>query len=216
MDLVLGRFADAHLVALTDAELNELERWLDVPVALLCMLLTAPLWLLCILGIALTMPGPLFFRHQRRGLFGRPFGLYKFRSMVKDAQLIKVEDMSGFDDKYKLKNDPRITRVGRLLRKSSLDELPQLWNVLTGEMSLVGPRPMLPEQTDLYPERAYARAYCQLRPGLTGFWQVWGRNDTAFDARATHDSLYFRRLSFVTDLFVLLLTVAVVLRGTGH
>ena len=105
-----------------------------------------------------------------------------------------------------------MTRVGRLLRKSSFDELPQLWNVLKGDMSLVGPRPMMPEQTSLYP----GRAYYQMRPGITGFWQVSERNQSTFAARAGHDTAYANRVSLVTDVSVLAATVSVVLRGTGY
>ena len=198
------------------------KRSFDVVAVLAAAVFVVPLVLL--LGLLVSLDGgPALYRQDRVGRGGRIFRIWKLRSMNVDADRLLEAHLAAnpaaraeWDRTQKLKDDPRITPVGRLLRKSSLDELPQLWNVLTGEMSLVGPRPMLPEQTELYPERAYHRAYCQLRPGLTGFWQVWGRNDTAFDARATHDSRYFRRLSFATDLFVLLLTVAVVLRGTGH
>ena len=198
------------------------KRSFDVVAVLAAAVFVVPL--VGLLGLLVGLDGgrPLY-SQVRVGRGGREFRIWKLRSMDVDAERLLEAHLAAdpaaraeWDRTQKLKDDPRITRIGRLLRKSSLDELPQLWNVLTGEMSLVGPRPMLPEQTELYPERAYHRAYCQLRPGLTGFWQVWGRNDTAFDARATHDSLYFRRLSFVTDLLVLLLTVAVVLRGTGH
>ena len=198
------------------------KRSFDVVAVLASAVFVLPLVLL--LGLLVSLDGgPALYSQARVGRGGRIFRIWKLRTMDVDAERLLEAHLAAspaaraeWDHTQKLKDDPRITRIGRLLRKSSLDELPQLWNVLTGEMSLVGPRPMLPEQTELYPERAYTRAYCQLRPGLTGFWQVWGRNDTAFDARATHDSRYFRRLSFATDLFVLLLTVAVVLRGTGH
>ena len=198
------------------------KRSFDVVAVLAAAVFVVPL--VGLLGLLVGLDGgrPLY-SQVRVGRGGREFRIWKLRSMDVDAERLLEAHLAAdpaaraeWDRTQKLKDDPRITRIGRLLRKSSLDELPQLWNVLTGEMSLVGPRPMLPEQTELYPERAYTRAYCQLRPGLTGFWQVWGRNDTAFDARATHDSRYFRRLSLVTDLFVLLLTIAVVLRGTGH
>ena len=117
-----------------------------------------------------------------------------------------------WDETQKLKRDPRITAVGRLLRKTSLDELPQLWNVLKGDMSLVGPRPMMPEQRALYP----GRAYYQMRPGLTGPWQVSDRNAVSFAGRAEFDADYARRMSLATDLCILFLTVWVVLRGTGY
>lgn len=120
--------------------------------------------------------------------------------------------MAEWESTQKLKHDPRITRFGRFLRKSSLDELPQLWNVLKGDMSLVGPRPMLPEQRGLYP----GLAYYELRPGLTGTWQVSERNESTFSKRAEFDRGYFESLSFLGDLNVLARTVSVVLRGTGY
>jgi exopolysaccharide production protein ExoY len=219
--------ADYRVGALGEAERQGLyfrvfKRGFDVVAVLASAVFVVPLVLL--LGLLVSLDGgPALYRQDRIGRGGRIFRIWKLRSMNVDADRLLEAHLAAnpaaraeWDHTQKLKDDPRITRLGRLLRKSSLDELPQLWNVLVGEMSLVGPRPMLPEQIELYPERAYTRAYCQLRPGLTGFWQVSGRNDTAFDARATHDSRYFRRLSFVTDLIVLLLTVAVVLRGTGH
>ena len=117
-----------------------------------------------------------------------------------------------WDLTQKLKNDPRITRFGRILRKSSLDELPQLWNVFRGDMSLVGPRPMMPSQSSLYPGQAYYR----LRPGITGMWQVSARNESSFAERAGFDADYDNTISFKTDMGLLWATVRVVLRGTGH
>ncbi len=117
-----------------------------------------------------------------------------------------------WDSTQKLKNDPRITSTGKFLRKSSLDELPQLWNVLTGDMSLVGPRPMMENQESLYP----GTAYYALRPGVTGSWQVSDRNETTFAGRAKFDTEYYYSLSLATDLKILARTVNVVLRATGH
>ena len=111
----------------------------------------------------------------------------------------------------KLRHDPRITPIGRMIRKSSLDELPQLWNVLVGDMSLVGPRPMMVDQQEIYP----GTAYYALRPGITGFWQTSVRNESSFAERAGFDAAYLRDLSFRTDLHILMRTVRVVLRGTG-
>jgi exopolysaccharide production protein ExoY len=163
--------------------------------------------------------GPVFFSQNRIGMGGRPFRLWKLRTMVVDAETRLAAHLdrdpaarAEWNKTQKLKNDPRITTLGRLLRKSSLDELPQLWNVLRGDMSLVGPRPMMPAQRVLYPGRAYYR----MRPGLTGFWQISDRNETSFAKRALYDTQYARRMSLVTDVIVLILTVRVVLRGTGY
>ena len=165
-------------------------------------------------GPAFYSPGP------RSAAAAGCSGCWKLRSMVVDAdrQLeaaisppTRPPAPSGTSTR-----SSRTTRgsppLGRLIRKTSLDELPQLWNVLIGDMSLVGPRPMMPDQARLYPGRAYYR----LRPGLTGFWQISDRNDTSFAARAAYDTQYSRRLSLLTDLLVLLATVWVVIRGTGY
>jgi exopolysaccharide production protein ExoY len=163
--------------------------------------------------------GPALYVQARIGRGGRVFRLWKLRTMVVDADrklaahlATNAAARAEWDETQKLKCDPRITPIGRVLRRTSLDELPQLWNVLRGDMSLVGPRPMMPSQRRLYPGRIYYR----LRPGLTGFWQISDRNETSFAGRAIHDAAYADRLSLFTDVFVLLRTVRAVLRGTGY
>lgn len=160
-----------------------------------------------------------FFRQARVGRGGRIFTLWKLRSMVPDAEARLADYLAGnpaaraeWNTTQKLKRDPRITRFGCFLRKTSLDELPQLWNVLKGDMSLVGPRPMMPDQQPLYP----GRAYYALRPGITGLWQISERNESTFAARAEFDAAYARSLSLSTDVRVLVATVGVVTRGTGY
>jgi exopolysaccharide production protein ExoY len=160
-----------------------------------------------------------FYRQARVGRGGRVFTLWKLRSMVPNAEARLADYLAQnpaaraeWNTTQKLKRDPRITRFGKILRKTSLDELPQLWNVLTGDMSLVGPRPMMPEQEPLYP----GRAYYTLRPGITGLWQISDRNETTFAARAEYDADYARALSFGMDMKILLSTVGVVTRGTGY
>jgi exopolysaccharide production protein ExoY len=197
---------------------RHVKRALDVVI----LLLAAPFVLPLVLVLALLVRrdgGSAFYCQDRVGLSGASFRLWKLRSMVPDADRLLEAHLESnpvaraeWDRTQKLKNDPRITPVGRFIRKTSLDELPQLWNVLIGDMSLVGPRPMMPSQTALYP----GRAYYALRPGLTGFWQISSRNQTSFAARAAFDARYARRLSLGTDLRVLLATVRVVLRGTGY
>jgi lipopolysaccharide/colanic/teichoic acid biosynthesis glycosyltransferase len=159
-----------------------------------------------------------FFAQERVGRNGRIFRMWKLRSMVGDAETqletclaACPQRRSEWDTHQKLRHDPRITPVGALIRKSSLDELPQLWNVLRGDMSIVGPRPMLPSQRALYP----GTAYYALRPGITGYWQVSARNDSSFAERAGFDTAYLREMSLLTDLRVMLCTVRVVLTGTG-
>ncbi len=194
------------------------KRWFDMAL----VLLAAPIVLPVVLLMALLVRrdgAPAFYVQERIGLDGRAFRLWKLRTMVTDADALLAACLAAdpelraeWDETQKLKTDPRITAVGRLLRKTSLDELPQLWNVLKGDMSLVGPRPMLPEQRALYPGRAYYR----MRPGLTGLWQVSDRNETSFASRAKFDSDYAGRMSLPTDLLIMVLTVWVVLRGTGY
>jgi exopolysaccharide production protein ExoY len=196
---------------------THLKRLLDVTAVIAALPFLVPL-VLVLAFLIRRDGGPAFYVQDRVGRGGRIFRLWKLRTMVVDADRRLAEHLARnpaaraeWHETQKLRNDPRITPIGRFLRKTSLDELPQLWNVLRGEMSLVGPRPMMPDQQPLYP----GRAYYQLRPGLTGFWQVSGRNRTAFAGRAEYDADYAERLSFLTDLGVLLRTVRIVLRGTG-
>jgi lipopolysaccharide/colanic/teichoic acid biosynthesis glycosyltransferase len=197
---------------------NSLKRAFDI----LAVLIGAPIVLpVCILLALLIRRdgGSVFYTQKRIGLDGREFRIYKFRSMVPDAARRLAEHLASdpaaraeWDVSQKLKKDPRITTIGRIIRKASLDELPQLLNVLKGDMSLVGPRPMMPEQRALYP----GSSYYALRPGLTGYWQVSARNDSSFADRAKFDNDYARDLSFGTDMKVLLKTVGVVARCTGY
>lgn len=164
-----------------------------------------------------------FYAQERVGRDGRTFRCWKIRTMVADAdaalaRLLK-EDPALAEEwavNQKLARDPRITLMGRFLRKTSLDELPQLWNVLRGEMSLVGPRPFTPDQRDIYPSDGLGRlAYFAMRPGITGLWQVSRRNRGSFAERAYYDSAYEKSLSFLGDLRIIFLTAAVVLSATG-
>ncbi len=188
---------------------------------ILFTLAIAPLVLIVvgILALLVRLDGQAaFFCQPRIGKDGRIFNLWKLRTMVPMAdqrlQEYLAENTAArieWELTQKLKDDPRITRVGRYLRKYSLDELPQLWNVFRGDMSLVGPRPMLPEQRAQYP----GTSYFQMRPGLTGLWQISVRNGCSFAERAIHDTRYFGMMSFATDLWILSRTPMVVLRGTG-
>ena len=194
------------------------KRLLDTLAILLALPVVLPVITLLAL-LAMCDGGAPFYRQQRVGRGGRLYTMWKLRTMVvhADSKLeahlaADPEARCEWDSTQKLKADPRITRIGRFLRKSSLDELPQLWNVLRGDMSLVGPRPMLPEQVPLYP----GKAYYDLRPGITGMWQVSERNDSSFADRAQYDTRYDRALSLSTDLRLLVATVRVVLRGTGY
>jgi exopolysaccharide production protein ExoY len=194
-----------------------LKRWMDVGFVLMAVPFVVPVVLVLVAVLKVTGHAP-FFTQDRVGLGGATFKLWKLRTMVPDADA-RLQDYLRTDDVarreweafQKLSRDPRITEFGQFLRKSSLDELPQLWNVLVGDMSLVGPRPMMVEQQELYP----GNAYFALRPGLTGTWQISDRNQSTFAQRAEFDADYERNLSAVKDLKILLATVGVVLRATG-
>jgi undecaprenyl-phosphate galactose phosphotransferase len=171
--------------------------------------------------IAVKLSGhPVFFSQMRIGRNGRPFRCYKFRTMVVNADAV-LEELLERDPEarqewascHKLRDDPRITRAGRLLRRTSLDELPQLWNVLKGDMSLVGPRPVVYEEVPRYGRRA--RDYLAVRPGMTGLWQVSGRNDTGYRRRVAMDVWYVKHQSLPLDCLILLKTVSVVVSARG-
>lgn len=197
----------------TDLEMmRRIKRTVDILGGLLLIVLTSPLWLICLAMIAVTMPGPAFFSHERLGLFGETFRLLKFRSMVRDAHKIKV-DLATFDDKYKLKHDPRITMWGRVMRKLSLDELPQLINILRGELSLVGPRPIVEDEVRKYGN--WGRLLLTVPPGLTGLWQVSGRSDTSYQQRVDFDLYYINNWSLGLDLLILARTIPAVLGRRG-
>jgi lipopolysaccharide/colanic/teichoic acid biosynthesis glycosyltransferase len=196
---------------------RSLKRCLDVGFVLMALPIVLPVILVLAMILKATGNSP-FFTQERVGKGGRTFKLWKLRTMVPNAEarlqefLAKNESArSEWETFQKLSDDPRITEFGQFLRKSSLDELPQLFNVLVGDMSLVGPRPMMLDQQELYP----GSAYYALRPGLTGTWQISDRNQSTFAQRAEFDAEYERSLSFVKDLKILLATVGVVLRATG-
>ena len=195
------------------------KRLLDVTLVLLSLPLTLPVIGLCALALWFEGGSP-FYTQARLGRRGKTFSIFKLRTMVRDADAVLESHLAAdpalrreWDITQKLKQDPRVTRVGAILRKTSLDELPQLWNVLTGEMSLVGPRPMMPDQLPLYGD---ASAYFALRPGITGPWQVSARNNSSFDSRGPIDADYHTYLSLGEDALLLWRTVGVVLRRTGH
>jgi exopolysaccharide biosynthesis polyprenyl glycosylphosphotransferase len=195
-----------------------LKALIDRTVAALALVLAAPLMAVIALAIRLTSPGPVFFCQERSGLYGRPFRMYKFRSMTTNAEqtrqeLAQLNEMTG--PVFKITNDPRVTPVGRWLRSWSLDELPQLWNVLKGEMSLVGPRPLPVYETLAMSENAQRRRL-SVKPGITCLWQVSGRNNvTDFKDWVRMDLEYIDRWSLWLDFKILLQTVPAVLLRKG-
>jgi lipopolysaccharide/colanic/teichoic acid biosynthesis glycosyltransferase len=180
------------------------------------LVLAAPLIAVAAVAIKATSSGPVFFHQIRCGRYGHHFGMLKLRTMVIDAEekqaaLLDLNEMEG--PVFKIKADPRITSVGRLLRRFSIDELPQLWNVFRGDMSLVGPRPPVPMEVVRYETRDRRRL--SMRPGITCLWQVSGRNEIGFDDWVRLDVEYIDSWSLVNDFKILLRTIPVVLRGTG-
>lgn len=197
------------------------KRCFDVTVATILLLVLAPLLLLVALAVKLHDGGPVLFRQHRLGRGGRQFRIAKFRTMVVDAEarLLANPDLYARyinnDFKLDLTEDVRVSRLGRFLRASSLDELPQLLNVFCGHMSLVGPRPIVQLELQEYTSRGAAQAYLNTRPGLTGLWQVSGRNRLGYDARVRLDLMYVATSSLANDVKILLRTPAAVLRRDG-
>ena len=196
---------------------NVTKRVLDVVLVLLSAPVVVPIVLILALLVSREGGRP-FYSQFRVGMNGRPFRMWKLRTMVVDADArmtayldANPEARVEWDRNQKLRVDPRITRFGQFLRKTSLDELPQLWNVFWGDMSIVGPRPMMLNQQGMYP----GKAYYLVRPGVTGLWQTTDRNQTSFEARAAFDTTYDETLSFTSDVRIILKTVQVVVKGTG-
>jgi lipopolysaccharide/colanic/teichoic acid biosynthesis glycosyltransferase len=192
------------------------KRTFDITFALLVLILSTPVWLVAAVLIRLTSPGPIIFRQVRCGKSGRQFVCYKFRTMVADAEAQKaavehLNEMSG--PVFKTRNDPRITAIGRWLRKSSIDELPQIINVLKGDMSWVGPRPPLPDEVSQYGPREWQRL--SVTPGITCIWQVSGRSLLDFDQWVVLDLAYIQRRGFWYDLRLIAQTVPAVFLARG-
>lgn len=214
---VLGSKDSKHLLVLGPRLLKAtLDKGLVALVGIVCL----PLILFISLLIFCSSSGPIFYQQPRIGLGAKPFRIWKFRSMVTDADQVLAQHLArhpqlqqDWDQNQKLKDDPRITRVGKFLRRSSLDELPQLWNVLKGEMSMVGPRPITQEEAWRYGDKF--DDYLQVLPGITGLWQVSGRNNLTYDERVDLDTYYVRHWSARLDIYILMRTVKAVLVGDG-
>jgi lipopolysaccharide/colanic/teichoic acid biosynthesis glycosyltransferase len=193
------------------------KRVLDVTIAALgLVVLFWPLVLIALL-IKLESPGPAIFVHNRIGKNGKPLPLFKFRSMHANAEdmldSLSPEQKAEWEENFKLENDPRITRLGKLLRKSSLDELPQLINILRGELSIVGPRPVVTEELERYGENK--EKFLSVTPGLTGYWQAYARSTCSYEQRMEMELYYVDNASFWWDIKIMFATVGTVLRGKG-
>ncbi len=192
------------------------KRFFDIVLSLCGLLVLSPLFLITAVAIRLDSKGPAFFSQKRIGKNGKPFKMYKFRSMCVDAEK-QLEKLAALNERdgptFKITEDPRVTRVGRFIRKTCIDELPQLINILRGEMSLVGPRPPLPNEVAEY--TPYQMRRLGVTPGLTCFWQATKGEDTTFEEWVEMDLKYIRERSLKTDVKILFLTVRVVLLGKG-
>lgn len=199
---------------------SALKRALDLAIAIPMLVFLAPLLLLLGALVQFTDRGPAFFVQRRCGLNGKMFDCVKFRSMVVDADarlkaLLEADPVAREEwaRDQKLRNDPRLTRIGKFLRKTSLDELPQLWNIIRGDMSIVGPRPIVSSEITRY--GVHYADYCAVRPGVTGLWQVSGRNDTTYDERVQLDVRYVQTWTIWLDLEIIFGTVPAVLFSRG-
>jgi lipopolysaccharide/colanic/teichoic acid biosynthesis glycosyltransferase len=193
------------------------KRAFDIVFSLLGLVFLSPLYLIIAIMIKLDSDGPVFFKHNRIGLNGSCFKIYKFRSMKKNAvELMKeftVEQKKKFEENYKLDNDPRVTRIGKFLRESSLDELPQLLNIFQGDLSFVGPRPLVHKELDKYGNQR--DRFLSVKPGLTGNWQVNGRCSITYQERMDLELKYVDEASFKFDMVILLKTVPAVFKKIG-
>ncbi len=192
------------------------KRMLDVVGAIAAIVLFSPVLVVVAVAIKATTKGPLLFSHRRLGRGGEEFWCYKFRTMVVNAEELletSAQLRARFLENYKLKDDPRTTPIGAWLRKTSLDELPQLFNVLAGSMSLIGPRPIVPRERSKYHE--FADKLLSVKPGLGGYWQVYGRSDTTYEQRVQMDMTYIDHRSLLLDVKLLFLTSLVTLKRQG-
>lgn len=193
------------------------KRTVDILGSLIGLTLLSPIFLIVAIAIKLDSKGPIIFGHTRKGLHGKDIKVYKFRTMHQNSEEIfnnfTKEQKEEFYKNFKLENDPRITRIGDFLRKSSIDELPQLINILNGTMSIVGPRPIVEKEVALYGE--YADKLFSVVPGLTGYWQANGRSDTTYEERIKMDMYYIDNRSLGLDFKIIIKTFGSVIRGEG-
>ena len=199
---------------------RRVKRTLDIVFALALAIVALPVFLLTAVAILIESGRPVFFGHSRVGRSGRAFRLLKFRTMAVNSDEILAEHLASdpeaadeWEQNRKLRRDPRVTRVGRVLRRTSLDELPQIWNILRGDMSIAGPRPIV--EAEILKYGTTYPLYALAKPGLTGLWQVSGRNDTTYRRRVELDATYVRTWTPILDLKLLFKTVDVVVRGKG-
>jgi exopolysaccharide biosynthesis polyprenyl glycosylphosphotransferase len=216
-------FDEISGIPIMELEISNLEGFqgyikeiIDIVLGTIGLILFSPLFIIIAILIKLDSEGPIFYKHLRVGRYGKPFYLWKFRTMYKDADKIldKYPELKKeFEKEFKLKNDPRVTRIGKFLRKFSLDEIPQIFNILKGEMSIVGPRPVTFKELEKYGE--YKDEVLRVKPGLTGLWQVSGRSDLDYARRIALDLYYIQNWSLLLDIKIILKTIPAVFLGKG-
>lgn len=193
------------------------KRLIDFIIVFISIIILSPLFLLIALFIKISSKGPVIYKHKRVGKDGNDIYLYKFRTMVSDAdnfsKYFTEEQMNEFKKNYKLDNDPRVTKFGKILRKTSLDEIPQLFNILKGEMALIGPRPVLEKELEYFNDKK--DLVLSVLPGLTGWWACNGRSCTTYDERVELEAYYAKNISLKLDVKVFFRTIIVVLQGRG-
>lgn len=193
------------------------KRIADIFCSAIAIILLSPLFIIISIAIKATSEGPVIFVHKRVGKNGKEIGIYKFRSMVVNADALiekfTPEQKEEFQKNFKLENDPRITKIGKFLRKTSLDELPQLFNILKGDLSIVGPRPIMEVETEIYGK--YRDMLLSVKPGLTGFWAANGRSDTSYKKRRAMEIYYVKNRSLLFDIKIIFKTIISVFTGKG-
>lgn len=193
------------------------KRAFDIICSLFAMLLLSPVFLILCIAVKTTSKGPVFFVHKRVGKNGKTIGIFKFRSMVTNAEeMIKnftPEQKKEYEENFKLEDDPRVTKIGKFMRKTSLDELPQLLNIFKGDISIVGPRPIMEVETEIYGN--YKNMLLSVKPGLTGFWAANGRSDTTYSRRRAMEIYYVKNRSALFDLKIIAKTIVSVFKGEG-
>ena len=193
------------------------KRFLDIFLSLIGLIILSPIFLIIAIIIKLDSKGPVFFVHSRIGEKGKPIGIYKFRTMVTNAEeLIKKftpEQKEEFEKNFKLENDPRVTKIGNFLRKTSLDELPQILNILKGELSIIGPRPIVQAELEKYGDDK--EKFLSVKPGLTGYWAANGRSDTSYEERIQMELYYVDNMSFWLDIKIFFKTILAVIKKEG-
>ncbi len=193
------------------------KRGLDILISFVGIIVCLPIFIIIAIAIKLDSEGPIFFKHKRIGKHGKNIEIYKFRTMIKNAEeamkYFTPEQKKEFEENFKLEKDPRVTRVGKILRKTSLDELPQIINILKGEMSIIGPRPIVKNELEKYGNKK--EQFLSVAPGLTGYWAANGRSDVSYEERMALELYYVKHRSLFLDLKIFFKTIGSVLTGRG-